>query len=69
MELISCYVVRIYRKDRHGTAGMVEDVRTGTSRAFRSPDELWSALSRRPRRSSGTDSESDVIKLRGSTQS
>ena len=47
MEPIRCYVVRIYRKDRHGMAGIVEDVRTGKSRSFRSSDELWSALSRK----------------------
>lgn len=59
MKLIRSYVVRIYRKDRHGTAGVVEDVCTGNSRSFRSAEEPWSALSRRGLRSPGTDPESD----------
>jgi hypothetical protein len=69
MEVIRCYVVRIYRKDHQGMAGVVEDVRTGNSRSFRSSGELWSALSRQRPRPSENDPESDVVKLRGSARS
>lgn len=47
MSPIKSFVIRIYRQDRSGLAGTVEDVRTGRSRAFRSLAELWLALSGR----------------------
>lgn len=49
MNPIKSFVVRIYRQDRRGVAGLVEDVRTGKSWYFQSLSGLWSALcSRRP---------------------
>jgi hypothetical protein len=49
MQPIRSFVVRIYRQDRSGLAGTVEDVRTGRSRAFHSLGELWAALRGRAR--------------------
>ena len=49
MQPIRSYVVRIYRQDRTGLAGTVEDVRNGRSRAFQSLAELWTALRGRSR--------------------
>jgi hypothetical protein len=49
MQPIRSFVVRIYRQDRSGLAGTVEDVRTGRSRAFQSLAELWAALRGRAR--------------------
>ena len=49
MQPIRSFVVRIYRQDRSGLAGTVEDVRTGRSRAFQSLGELWAALRGRAR--------------------
>ncbi len=46
MEVLRSYVVRFYRQEVEGVAGMVESVETGETRPFRSPDELWSALQR-----------------------
>ena len=42
------YVVRIYRRTTEGLVGQVQDVQTGTLRAFRSLAGLWSALGGRP---------------------
>jgi hypothetical protein len=56
MQPIRSFVVRIYRQDRSGLAGTVEDVRNGRSRAFRSLAELWAAL-----RGRGRHPESDAI--------
>jgi hypothetical protein len=49
MQPIRSFVVRIYRQDRSGLAGTVEDVRNGRSRAFQSLAELWAALRGRSR--------------------
>jgi hypothetical protein len=49
MQPIRSFVVRIYRQDRSGLAGTVEDVRTGRNRAFQSLAELWAALRGRGR--------------------
>jgi len=49
MQPIRSFVVRIYRQDRSGLAGTVEDVRNGRSRAFQSLAELWAALRGRGR--------------------
>jgi hypothetical protein len=49
MQPIRSFVVRIYRQDRRGLAGTVEDVRNGRSRAFQSLAELWAALRGRGR--------------------
>jgi hypothetical protein len=50
-------VVRLYRQELEGIAGVVESVETGETTSFRSPDELWAALQRDPsqRRSSPTN--------------
>ena len=47
MQPIKSFVVRIYRQDRDSIAGLVEDVRTGRSRPFRTLGGLWAALTRR----------------------
>jgi hypothetical protein len=46
MEGLRSFVVRLYRQDLEGIAGVVESVETGETTPFRSPDELWSALQR-----------------------
>ena len=46
MDGVRSYVVRLYRQEPEGIAGLVESVQTGETTAFRSPDELWSALQR-----------------------
>jgi hypothetical protein len=49
------YIVRLYRQTGHRLTGVVEDVRSGRRLPFSSVEELWSALSRNPRRrSAGT---------------
>ena len=50
MNPIRSFVIRIYRRDRHGIAGLVEDVRTGHSTPFSSLATLWAALTARPRK-------------------
>jgi hypothetical protein len=57
MHPIRSYVVRIYRRDRRVVAGLVEDVRTGKSTAFRSLAELLEVLMGRAR--GGRDPEPD----------
>ncbi len=44
MEVLHSYVVRLYREDVDGMAGVVESVETGRTARFRSADELWCAL-------------------------
>jgi hypothetical protein len=56
------YVVRIYRRTAQGLVGQVQDVQTGTLRAFRSLAGLWSALGGRP--SSGTRTPASKEKRR-----
>jgi hypothetical protein len=46
MDVLRSYVVRLYRRELEGIAGMVESVETGEATPFRSPDELWSVLQR-----------------------
>ena len=48
MEVLRSYVVRVYRQEADGVAGVVESVETGDVTPFRSPDELWATLSRPP---------------------
>ena len=48
MEVLRSYVVRVYRQEADGVAGVVESVETGDVTPFRSPDELWDTLSRPP---------------------
>lgn len=44
MQLVRSYVVRVYRQDAGQVVCVVEDVRTGLSKPFHSPSELWNAL-------------------------
>ena len=46
MEVLRSYVVRVYRQEADGVAGVVESVETGNVSPFRSSDELWATLSR-----------------------
>jgi hypothetical protein len=46
MEVLRSYVVRVYRQESDGIAGVVESVETGDSASFRSATELWNTLSR-----------------------
>jgi hypothetical protein len=62
MEVLRSYVVRIYRHESDGIAGVIESVETGDTTPFRSSHELWGALSRppstrRPLSSNTTDRE------------
>lgn len=58
MQPIRSYIVRLYRRDRHGIAGVVQDVRTGRSTAFSSIAGLWAALTR-PARAPATAAPPD----------
>ena len=44
MDELGVYVVRIYRRDPAGMAGVVESVVSGESVPFHTTDELWRAL-------------------------
>jgi hypothetical protein len=46
MDVLRSYVVRVYRQEPEGIAGMVESVETGETAPFRSSEDLWSALNR-----------------------
>jgi len=46
MEILRSYVVRIYRQESDGIAGVIESVETGETTPFRSSDELWTTLCR-----------------------
>jgi hypothetical protein len=46
---IPSYVIRIYRRDAQGIAGLIENVRTGQSASFQSLDDLCDLLSGRKR--------------------
>jgi hypothetical protein len=48
MQMLRSYVVRVYRQEPDGVAGVVESVETGDVTPFRSSDELWTTLSRPP---------------------
>jgi hypothetical protein len=58
MQPIRSFVVRIYRHDGRTVVGVVEDVRTGRSRSFRSLSGLWAALTRRWRAKRSEDGAS-----------
>ncbi|HTS52569.1 MAG TPA: hypothetical protein VMH26_04785 [Burkholderiales bacterium] len=45
MEVLRSYVVRVYRQESDGVAGVIESVETGEVAPFRSSDELWDVLS------------------------
>ena len=62
MEVLRSYVVRIYRQESDGIAGVIESVETGEPPRSDPLDELWGALShppskRRPLSSNTTDQE------------
>ena len=44
MEVLRSYVVRVYRQEAEGIAGVVESVETGDGTPFRSASELWATL-------------------------
>lgn len=46
MDVLHSYVIRLYRQELEGIAGMVESVETGEATSFRSSDELWTVLQR-----------------------
>jgi hypothetical protein len=48
MDELGVYVVRVYRKDDFGMAGLVESVASGEQLSFRTTEELWSALRNLP---------------------
>ena len=47
MREIASFIVRVYRRDRRGVAGVVEDVGTGNVHSFHSAFDLWSVLTAR----------------------
>ena len=51
MKPIHSYVVRIYRRDAEAFAGVIEDVRTSRTAAFKSLADLWQVLSGKRRMS------------------
>lgn len=44
MEELGVYVVRVYRRDAAGMAGVVESVASGEHLPFQSTEQLWRAL-------------------------
>lgn len=59
MKVIRAYVIRLYRRDATALAGVVEDVQSSRSAAFRSFAELGELLNGRrafPRRAAATAS-------------
>lgn len=49
MSDVRSFVVRVYRQESHGWAGVVETVATGEVRPFHSAAELWALLEPPPR--------------------
>ncbi|HWH48762.1 MAG TPA: hypothetical protein VN664_13250 [Burkholderiales bacterium] len=44
MEELGVYVIRVYRRDAAGMAGVVESVSSGEQAPFHTTEELWRAL-------------------------
>jgi hypothetical protein len=44
MEELGGYVVRVYRRDAAGVAGVVESVASGEQLPFHTTEQLWRAL-------------------------
>jgi hypothetical protein len=44
MEELGVYVVRVYRRDAAGLAGVVESVASGEQLPFQTTEQLWRAL-------------------------
>jgi len=47
MREIRSFVVRLYRRNGQGLAGVVEDVQTGCVHTFHNSADLWQVLSAR----------------------
>ena len=48
MDELGVYVIRVYRRDAAGMAGVVESVASGEQAPFHSTEELWRALHELP---------------------
>ena len=48
MDDLAVYVVRVYRRDAAGMAGVVESVASGEQLPFRTNEQLWHALRNLP---------------------
>ena len=48
MDDLSVYVVRVYRRDAAGMAGVVESVASGEQLPFHTTEQLWRALHELP---------------------
>jgi len=44
MDELGVYVIRVYRRDAHGMAGVVESVASGEQLPFHTTEQLWRAL-------------------------
>jgi len=44
MDELGVYVIRVYRRDAAGMAGVVESVASGEQAPFHTTEELWRAL-------------------------
>jgi hypothetical protein len=44
MDELGVYVIRVYRRDTAGMAGIVESVSSGEQAPFHTTEELWRAL-------------------------
>lgn len=56
-----CYIVRIYRRDEQdarSVVGLAQNVSSGRSDLFRSPDELWNIVVRSFERNGGPKTKS-----------
>lgn len=58
MEAADVYVVRIYRRDDTGAAGIVETVASGECRGFHDASSLWKLLQTATARRSDTCDDS-----------
>jgi hypothetical protein len=47
MREVRSYIVRVYRRDARGIAGVVEEVATGCLHSFRTVLDLWTVLAAR----------------------
>ncbi len=62
MEELGTFVIRVYRQDPAGTAGVVESVQSGEQLPFRGPEELWKALHDLPSRRRGPNHPTEEVK-------
>lgn len=47
MQALRSYIVRVYRQGARTLTGVVEDPRSGVSRAFETMEDLWALLRER----------------------